>query len=293
MTVIVGVLVIGAGVVFASTPSPSVNDRPAFASNVTQLSATLNGTINPKGDPTSYHFQYGPSGAYGTSIPIPDAYVPVNELDDPVTQVLSGLQPDTTYHFALVANSPAGMSVGTDETFQTPSVPLPAVSTGGASDVTVGSVTLAGSVDPQGWETGYFFEYGPTTSYGALWPGIPVVLGAFTGAQNVVSAIQNLLPGMTYHYRLVANNPAGTSYGTDGTFATLEYPASVIQQTPVLTTDLGFTNPDAGTGKPSGRSLSRAVKLTNALRVCKRKPKKQRGKCEKQAQRTFGPTKKK
>jgi hypothetical protein len=246
----------------------------------------LNGSVDPHGQPTSYHFLYGPSEAYGSVIPVPDDYVPVNEAEDPVTLVLSGLQPGTTYHFALVANSPAGTTTGPDLTFETPPVPVPLVITGGASETTVGSVTLSGSVDPQGWQTGYYFQYGPTTVYGSVWPGIPVTLGALMGAQGVISSIQNLQPGTTYHYRLVAGNQGGTVYGADQTFATLEYPVSVIAQTPVLSVDLGFTKQPTA-GKPANKSLSRAQqqRLAKALKACKRKPRGQRARCEKQARR--------
>lgn len=284
---VVGVLVFvfGCGVAFGSGGAPSVEDQPAFASNVTQFGAVLNGTIDPHGIPTSYHFLYGPSEAFGSTIPVPDDYVPVNETDDPVLQVLTGLLPDTTYHFALVANSPAGTSVSQDETFQTPPVPVPVVVTGAASEISVGSVTLAGSVDPQGWETGYSFQYGPDTSYGLQWPGIPATLGALTGPQGVLSSIQNLQPATTYHYRLAASNAGGTVYGSDQVFTTPAYPVSAIQQTPVLATDLGFLNPEPKGGKSTGRTLTRAQRVANALKPCKHKPKKQRARCEKQARK--------
>jgi hypothetical protein len=220
----------------------TVNGKVAFASNVTPLSATLNGTIDPGNLPTAYHFMYGPTAAYGSVAPSPDGLVPVNNADDPITQVLSGLDPGTVYHFALVASSPMGTVVGPDETFTTPPVPSPVVGTGGASGVNVNSVTLSGSVDPQGWETSYFFEYGSSVAYGARWPGIPVMLGGLTGSQPVVAFVQNLLPGTTYHYRLVATNPGGASYGPDEVFTTSEYPVSVIAQAP-LSGPLGITLP--------------------------------------------------
>ncbi len=121
------------------------------------------------------------------------------------------------------------------------------VLTGGASEVGLGAATLLGSVDPQGFETSYFFEYGPSTAYGSRWPGIGVALGGLSGAQPVVSYVQNLLPGRLYHYRLVASDPGGTEYGADQTFQTLEYPASVIQEAPVLKTPIGI-NPETRAG---------------------------------------------
>ncbi|MGC2374394.1 MAG: hypothetical protein WA484_11025 [Solirubrobacteraceae bacterium] len=292
MVCVVGVFLLDVTVVFASL-APSVDDRPAFASNVSQFSATLNGTIDPHGEPTNYHFIYGLTEAYGLAVPVPDAYVPVNEAEDPVTQVVSRLSPDRTYHFALVADSPAGMTVGPDETLQTPAVPVPVVVTGGVSEATVDSVTLTGLVDPQGWETGYQFQYGPTTAYGSVWPGIPVTLGALTSSQGVISNIQNLQPGTTYHYRLAASDQGGTTYGADQVFATVEYPVSTVAQTPVLSANLGFLNPEPRTGKPAIKSLTRAQKLASALKACKREPKRRRAGCEKRARTRYAPTKKK
>ncbi len=220
---------------------PRVNDSPAFASNVSQFSATLNATVNPEGIPTSWHFAYGTSGAYGLVAPFPDSYVPVNEEDDTVTQVLVELAPGTTYHFAVVANSPAGEATGSDETFTTPPVPPPGVATGGASEVGLRTATLSGSVNPEGFQAGYFFEYGPSAAYGQRWPSVNVELGAFASAQGVVTFLQNLQPGTVYHYRLVATNPGASSYGADQTFQTQEYPASIVQEAPVLKTPLGVS----------------------------------------------------
>ncbi len=229
---------------FASFKVPPVVDAQAgFASEVSQLSATLNGTIDPVGVPASYHFVYGTTSAYGSVAPFPEQYVANDRATHTVSQTLASLAPGTTYHYALVANSPGGTTTGPDETFTTPPVPVPVVTTGGASDVSVGSATLAGTVDPQGWETGYFFEYGPTLAYGSRWPTLDVALGALTGGQPVVTFLQNLQPGTLYHYRLVATNPGGTSYGADQTFQTPEYPASVVQATPVLKTPFGI-NPE-------------------------------------------------
>jgi hypothetical protein len=263
-------LLVLAGSASAESP-PTVNDRPAFASNVSQFSATLNGTIDPQGIPTSWHFEYGTSGVYRSLAPFPDSYVPVNEEDDPVSQVLVGLQPGTTYHFALVASSPGGETTGPDETFTTPPVPAPGVSTGGASEVGLRVATLSGAVNPEGFQTGYYFEYGLTTAYGQQWPSVAVELGAFASAQGVVTFLQNLQPGTLYHYRLVATNGGGTSDGADGTFTTREYPASVVQEAPVLGAPIGI-NPETGSNpKPPGHKTKGKHRTTRKRAKKKRK----------------------
>jgi hypothetical protein len=250
--------------------APVLDTEPGFASEVSQLSATLNGTIDPAGVPTSYHFLYGTSSAYGSVAPFPERYVASDRTAHTVSQTLVGLTPGTTYHYALVANSPGGTTTGPDETFTTPPVPAPVVTTGSASEVSVGSATLAGTVDPQGWETGYYFEYGPTPAYGSRWPSLPVTLGALTGGQPIVTFLQNLQPGTVYHYRLVATNPGGTTYGADQTFTTQAYPASVIQEAPVLKTPLGI-NPETKASSKAPKHKAKKRKKTRRKSSRRRK----------------------
>jgi hypothetical protein len=271
----------------------SVTDKPAFASNVSQSTATLNATIDPGSLVTSYHFVYGLTAQYGSVLPLPDLFIEDGVGDVKVSLALTGLQAGRTYHFAVVITDAAGVFTGPDQAFTTASVPLPVVSTGGSSAVSQGAATLAGTIDPLGWGAVYHFEYGTSTAYGASWPTADVKLGALVGNQPVQIVVGGLQPATTYHYRLVASNPGGTSYGSDEMFTTSQYPASVVQETPVLTVSLGFLNPESQTGKSRSRSLSRAQKLTNALNACRRKPKRQRGQCEKQARARYGPVTKK
>ncbi len=216
-----------------SLPPPVVGGLPA--SDVTQFAATLNGTLDTAEALVNYRFEYGTTTAYGSVAPIPDNYTPITTEMVPISQPIQSLQAGTTYHYRLVASSPGGTEVkGPDETFTTLSIPVPAVATGGASNVGVGSATLSGAIDPHGWDTTYLFEYGTSTAYGSSWPTVQVDMGALEGFQPVIVNVPNLLPNTTYHYRLVATNGGGTSYGADMTFMTGEYPAQVIQEPPSL-----------------------------------------------------------
>jgi hypothetical protein len=212
-----------------AAPPTIVGTLPA--AGVSQFAATLNGTIETGEEVANYHFEYGTTTAYGQIAPIPDSYTPVSNEPIPVAQPILGLQAGTTYHYRLVASSPGGTNVaGPDMTFTTLPVPAPTVTTGGSEGVGVGSATLTGTIDPHGWDTMYLFEYGPSTAYGSSWPSVQVDLGALEGFQPVLVSVSNLLPGTVYHYRLVATNGGGTSYGPDMTFTTGEYPAQVIQE---------------------------------------------------------------
>jgi streptogramin lyase len=103
-----------------------------LASAVVPTTAMLNGTVNPQGSVTRYHFEYGTSTAYGTTVPVPDASVGSDTATHAVAQAIAGLAPGTTYHFRLVATNSAGTAAGADQTFTTlppnPLVPPPRLS---------------------------------------------------------------------------------------------------------------------------------------------------------------------
>lgn len=93
----------------------------------------------------------------------------------------------------------------------------PSAETTAATNITQTSATLNGSVNANNVSTTVTFEYGTTTSYGS----------SVTAAQNPVSGsaltqvsqtITSLVPNTLYHYRAVAQNTSGTSYGNDMTF---------------------------------------------------------------------------
>jgi hypothetical protein len=90
------------------------------AKNLGGEGATLEAQINPLGKATTYHFEYGESSAYTTSVPAPDAAVGSGEVDQTVEQSISGLHPETTYHYRVVATvSELGTGYGPDRTFTT------------------------------------------------------------------------------------------------------------------------------------------------------------------------------
>jgi hypothetical protein len=258
-------------------------------SNVSQFAAVVHASIEPGEVPTTYSFAYGPTSAYGSAAPIPDVSLPVVRGQNTVSETLTGLQAGTTYHYAVVASSPAGTFTGPDRTFATPSIPVPVVSTQGAGGVTVGQATLSGVVDPQGWDTTYSFQYGTSTAYGSSWPTVPVDLGDLTGGQPVSVIVQNLLPGTTYHYRLVATSSGGTSYGADATFTTGEYAPSVIPAVPVLEIFAPSLPPSTGSPKPKAKPLTRAQLLARALRACSKQPKGRRASCRVRAHERYAP----
>jgi hypothetical protein len=99
----------------------------------------------------------------------------------------------------------------------------PVVKTGAAASIAQQTVTLTGSVTPNGAATVYFFQYGPTKLYGAR---TNLAAAAKKGAVSAPVAL--LAPATTYHYRLVARNSHGMTLGGDRTFKTLRQPLGVV-----------------------------------------------------------------
>ncbi len=264
---------------FSESLSPPVVGG-LLASGVTQFAATLNGTLKTSEGLVDYRFQYGTSTAYGSVEPIPDNYTPITGETVAVSQPIQGLQAGTTYHYRLVASSPGATAVkGPDETFTTLPIPAPSVETGGASSVGVGSATLSGAVDPHEWDTTYLFQYGTSTAYGSSWPTVQVEMGALEGGQPVVVKVPNLLPGTTYHYRLVATNGGGTTYGQDMTFTTGEYPALAVQEPPALGTFLVPVGPGRVlTASPKHKTGKKAKKTKKGKKHPRSRRKARRGK---------------
>ena len=101
----------------------------------------------------------------------------------------------------------------------------PGVSTGKARNVSYSSAVLTGTVTPNGSNTSYYFQYGPTKAYGSQ--SAIADAGSGTHAVNVRVAISGLQPITIYHYRLVAVNAAGASIGADHALLTTKVPLSI------------------------------------------------------------------
>jgi hypothetical protein len=190
------------------------------ASDLGQTSATVAGTVDPGGEPTTYHFEYGTSSSYGLQTTDRDAG---SSGAAAVLTALTGLTSDTTYHYRLVATNASGVDRGADQTFHTagPAAP-PGASTGAARNVTTTAARLTASVDPNSRATTYRFEYGTTTSYGKQTGQASAGSGA--SAVSVAANVSGLQPHTSYHYRVVATNAAGVVRGRDRTFTTLRNP---------------------------------------------------------------------
>ncbi|MBA4369916.1 MAG: hypothetical protein C0403_19990, partial [Desulfobacterium sp.] len=206
-------------------PTLSTND----ANSVTRNSADISGTVNPKGLATTCHFEYGTTTSYG--LVTPDQNIGQGIADVSVNAVITGLNPETTYHYRLVATNSAGATYGPDQTLTT--INVPSAITEAAGSIDSSSATLNGTVNPKGANTDYYFEYGTTTSYGSTTPKQDA--GSGRTDLSVKASITGLIPQTDYHYRLVAINSEGRINGSDRTFTS-------IDSTPPTITKMAPTN---------------------------------------------------
>ena len=114
-------------------------------------------------------------------------------------------------------------SAGSPTTASAAAAP-PTAATGSPSSVGQSSATVSGTVNPSGSDTHYYFQYGPTTSYGANTASTDA--GSGTADKTVSAGLTGLASSTTYHYRLVAVSSAGTTTGADKTFTTTTPPAA-------------------------------------------------------------------
>ncbi|HNW73893.1 MAG TPA: T9SS type A sorting domain-containing protein [Bacteroidales bacterium] len=187
------------------------------ATAITSASATLNGTANANNSATTVSFEYGLTTAYGSTIAGVPATVTGNTVT-PITASLTGLLPNTTYHYRIKGVNANGDSNGNDMTFTT-SFPPPTVVTTAVTAIGLNGATLNGTVNANGAASTVIFEYGLTTNYGSTITAVPPSVTGTT-VTPVTGIVSGLLPVTLYHYRVVATNSGGFGNGNDMTFTT-------------------------------------------------------------------------
>jgi phosphodiesterase/alkaline phosphatase D-like protein len=268
-------------------------------SAVTATTATVAGTVDPDGVSTTYYFQYGGTTGYGQQ----SASFPAGEgrqAGEHAAQ-LAGLEPGRTYHYRIVASNDGGpggeaqSAYGQDATFETPATP-PGLSGVSVSGVTQSTATVAGTVEPNGLATRWELQLGST-------PGLlgDQASGNTTSTLPLSLGVGSLTPGTTYYYKLTATNADGPSApAPEGSFTTAPGPAPAASPAaPALIPYQTIAELNAKEAKEDKKlpnpttPLTRAQKLSKALKACHAKKGKKRASCERTARKKFGPVKKK
>lgn len=246
------------GAVVAGAPGiggPGPNG--SYTESVGAESAQLQGGVYPNGpettDPnatdTTYWWEYGTTTSYGQQTPATD--IGAGTAPVSVTDTLAGLQPNTTYHYRLVAKNGFGTEYGYDFTLTTtpggtnsssqggsggsttpttPTTPTPPATTTPPATVTtppgaaassptppaVAMVRVASAGSSTATITAAVATGGSAASY-SLQFGTTSALGRrLTGYLAASSAglsgtLRNLAPGRTYYARVVVTNPGGSA----------------------------------------------------------------------------------
>ena len=190
------------------------------ATNVTAISATLNGVVNANYLSTTCTFEYGTTTSFGQTVTATQSPVTGNSNSN-VTADLTGLAPGTTYHFRVKTVNSLGTTNGNDLSFTTLGQ-APTAITQAACCLSSTGAKLNGSVNPNYLSTTITFEYGLTTAYGSTIAATPSPVTG-NSSTSVGAVISGLNSNTIYHFRIKAVNSLGTTYGNDAIFTTL-YP---------------------------------------------------------------------
>ncbi len=209
----------------AQAASPTVST--VSAASIAQTAATLRADVNPHGAATTYAFQYGTTSAYGAQTAARGAGSGTRTTR--VTFRLTGLTPGVRYHYRVIASNPDGTSTGADRSLTTKLPPAkPPVVLGTAPfGPNASGVTFTALLNPGAAATTYRFQYGTSTAYGLETFGKSI--GAGVVPQPVSFRINSLAAHTTYHFRVVASNRAGTTFGPDTVAQTGPFPPGKLE----------------------------------------------------------------
>ena len=213
---------------FTTSGPPRIAYEPS--TGIGQEEATIHAKVDPDQIATTYRFQYGQSTAYGSEVPIGGQSIGSGSSPVAVFASLASLKVGTTYHYRVLAENEAGITIGEDQTFATvPSAPVDATFVTGVSS---SEATLHTQINPLGNDTSYNFQYGTQScqanpSACTENPSSPEDIGAGKEDVQREAKLTGLTPATTYHYRVLDSNSLGGTEGPERTFTTPEQAGSI------------------------------------------------------------------
>jgi DNA-binding beta-propeller fold protein YncE len=185
----------------------------------TSTSVRLHGIVNAEAVATNYYFEVGLTTSYGTRTAEVSAGSGATKVE--AEQTVCGLAASTKYDYRVAATNSTGTTYGQNGTFTTEppgESGCPSATTESAATGVKEEATLNGTVNPNGYTTKYYFEYGTSALYGKK----TTEASAGSGSSGVKESqtITGLSREKEYHFRLIASNANGTAYGADKTFTT-------------------------------------------------------------------------
>lgn len=248
----------------------------------------------PGGGRAQYHFELGTTSSYGQDLPAaPGAEVAISP-DEPgvdVDVLPSGLSPDTTYHYRLLATANGETVPGSDSVFHTPAEP-PQLPEAPITESCPGPASpterrLCGTLNPNASASvGYYFalNLGSGCTGGKKMGG-----GDVEGKEVSVSIdVAGLLPDTQYTYCLVATNASGETSGQALTFKSDPLPPDPLPsgEPPAAIAQPLVTTPPLPLVQPAPEA--KAQKVATALKRCRAKPRKQRSRCRTRVRQRLG-----
>jgi hypothetical protein len=184
------------------------------ATSITTTSATVTWTTNEAAD---RQVEYGTTG-YGSAAPA----TPGTPLATSHSVPLSGLTPNTLYHYRVKSRDAAGnLTTSDDLTFTTaaPDTTPPAIGAVQATSITTTSATVSWTTNEAADRQ---VEYGPTTAYGTVAPATP---GTPLSTSHSVP-LSGLTPNTLYHYRVKSKDAASNLATSDDLTFTTAVPST-------------------------------------------------------------------
>lgn len=202
--------------VFVYVSSPEVTTLPA--TDVTETSMVLHGTVNPEGEPiTKCYFEYGTEpDVYTSTVPCDPSKVGNGTSAVPVEAMLTELPAASLRSFRLVTENEsqvikpgAGLRIS-----------RPVITAETASQVGFESATVSARIEEAGLSepSCYQVEYGSTASYGE--DSARKCTRAGDEDTSISVDLSGLRPESEYHFRVAAHNALGEGQGAGGVFTT-------------------------------------------------------------------------
>ena len=186
--------------------------KASEATNISNSTATLNGTVITYGLSTTVTFEYGSTTSYGSIATACQSPV----TGDSITYVsadISGLTPCMPYHFRVRAeNSLWTNFLSSDLTFIPGHIPTVTTSLSGKTATTIiveGNITGCTDII----DRGFIFN-------GMIRGGVYIVTHDGTGTGSFIRTFNKLIPGRNYRVQSYAKNSAGIAYGNVCIFTT-------------------------------------------------------------------------
>lgn len=177
----------------------SVANAPPAILNVAASSITPDSSVITwaTDEPADSQVEYGTTMTYGSVTSLDTALVTSHSVQ------LSGLQPNTLYHYRVKSRDSAGaLTVSADYTFTTASEAAPLVISNVSSTTTASSANIKWATNKPSTSQ---VEYGKTTAYGSSTPLDTALV------TNHAITISGLASKTTYYYRVKSTDSSGNT----------------------------------------------------------------------------------